>query len=58
MHYAKILHMSYGFLEVATARIGVIRKTAGWASAPEILSARHRAAFAILTDDRDHGIAL
>ncbi len=44
--------------KIAACELKVVRKTSGRLSAPEILSTRQRAAFEILTDDRDHGIAI
>lgn len=44
--------------KIAACELKVVRKTSSRLSAPEILSTRRRAAFEILTDDRDHGIAI
>lgn len=44
--------------KIASCQLKLTRKQAGKASTTEVLSAKHRAAFEILTDDRDHGIEI
>ncbi len=44
--------------KIATCELKLIHKHQGKTSDPEILSTQHRAAFEILTDDRDHGVEI
>jgi len=44
--------------KIASCRLKVTRKRKGAAAAVEVLSTAHRAAFEILTDDRDHGVRI
>jgi hypothetical protein len=44
--------------KIAACELAVTHRQAGRPSATEVLSTRHRAAFEILTDDRDHGVEI
>ena len=44
--------------KIAACELRLTRKRAGASPVAEVLSTRHRAAFEILTDDRDHGVEI
>lgn len=44
--------------KIAACELRIVRRNLGKVSVPEILSTRYRAAFEILTDDREHGVAI
>ncbi len=44
--------------KLAACELTLIRKQAGQPESTEILTTRHRAAFEVLTDDRQHGVPI